>query len=519
MSGFDSLEEVRKWFPTGTAEGERDVLKKAFIHVNEFQRIISPPQGCPHLLIGKKGSGKSAIIDFAIQIFSKKNIPALLVKPQDLDTSQLANADSLGEISRKSSGIIISAIASKMAGNLSGLLSGDDSIIYNQAVNSGEKSPDIIGKFTRIISKLSKPLIDADLSTVLPELSKSTRNELQAAIHNKLSRDAKFFYLFIDDTDQVASPNLPGHLNRIWGLIIAVRSLSEQLPELRAIISLRTEVWERLRTDEAGQRDQTDHFTNLCIRLNVSNSHIKEIIARRLELAASKIGCDSNNKFDCFFEGTHARAPYSEENRYWSDLIVVRSRQRPRDAVQLINALATRAISQSHKKINESDFQYVMPTFSNDRVKLISQEVDKECPAAEAIIRSFASCTYSFGGFSMSAEEAKEHIAKIPTMFGVVIYGKTIQPTNNDSTFQLWKFLYQTGILNARISDSSQPDNYRHIDPEADPTLVSLPRWNEMQKMVWEIHPAYRDFLVNLQKENQARTGLALKRPPTKKKR
>jgi hypothetical protein len=51
------------------------------------------------------------------------------------------------------------------------------------------------------------------------------------------------------------------------------------------------------------------------------------------------------------------------------------------------------------------------------------------------------------------------------------------------------------------------------VTAEDDPDLVSAARWNDMQAITWEIHPAYRDYLIKLVKEKEFSFGL----PPKKK--
>lgn len=70
----DRLEELIKWFPSGTAEGERAILEKIFVYVREFRRILAPPPGNPYLLVGKKGTGESAIVEFSTKLLSTQGV-------------------------------------------------------------------------------------------------------------------------------------------------------------------------------------------------------------------------------------------------------------------------------------------------------------------------------------------------------------------------------------------------------------------------------------------------------------
>ena len=118
----------------------------------------------------------------------------------------------------------------------------------------------------------------------------------------------------------------------------------------------------------------------------------------------------------------------------------------------------------------------------------------------------------------MSAEEAKSHFRSILGKFNVMLYGKTLQFKSDDDVFDLWRFFYNSHVVNARISDSTQRDGYRHERPERASMLVTKARWNDLQAMFWEINTAFRDYLVTKRAENEARTGLPYRKKPRRKK-
>jgi len=40
------------------------------------------------------------------------------------------------------------------------------------------------------------------------------------------------------------------------------------------------------------------------------------------------------------------------------------------------------------------------------------------------------------------------------------------------------------------------PKGFRHINFQDDPNFVQKSNWNNMQAATWEIHPAFRSFLL-----------------------
>ena len=509
MSKSRRLQELLKWFPTGTAEGERSILPKVFVYVDEIEAILNPPSGSPNLLVGKKGSGKSAIFDHIISIYERTNVPVLLLVPADINTSDLGETDSTGDMVRKLQGVVLSAVAAKVVEKKSGLLTGDIGLLYEQAVSAGFRTPDGISRFALFLSRAAQPLVKADLPAALAGLSGQTRSGIERAIERTLGSSS--FHLLIDDTDQIASPDKVGHLNRIWGLLLAVRQLTGRISCLRATISLRSEVWDRLVSEEAIQRDQTDHFTNLIVRLKSTRKSVGAIVDRRLTEANSALDGSEEN-WQTFFEKGSARAPDSSENRLWRDLIIVRARFRPRDGIQLIAKLANHAIAEGRDKIEETDLAAVMPSFSKGRADLFAQEVGLECTSALEMLRSFADLDYEGGGFRLSTEQMRDHLLLLPSQFSIRISGQTMRPASLSDAFTLWKFLYLTGVVAARVSDKTQPSEYRHLDPELDTNLVSSTRWNDMQKLLWEVDPAYRDYLISIKNEKANYIGLPMKK-------
>jgi hypothetical protein len=127
---LNPLTILQKYFPTGTTEGERHILRKAFVQTEEFSQIITPPPFSPRILVGKKGSGKSAIIDFAISIFKATKVPVLLLKPSDIEAGLLADAESVGETTRIASDQLAKAIAKTLGSAMTGLIDASDKVLY-----------------------------------------------------------------------------------------------------------------------------------------------------------------------------------------------------------------------------------------------------------------------------------------------------------------------------------------------------------------------------------------------------
>ncbi|WP_187431409.1 P-loop ATPase, Sll1717 family [Roseobacter fucihabitans] len=479
-------------------------MDRVFVYADEFEQVISPPNNSPHILVGSKGSGKTAVLAFSLDLLEKQGIPAIILSPMDVEVKGLGSNTSTGDMARSFYMALLDSIITKLSLTNSGLFNKDYATLYSDALERNLRGPDLLSKFGGFISEIAKPLVGLDGSAAYSNLSHSTQEAVQRAVSNIVGKNS--FYLFIDDTDQFADPNKPGHLNRVWALLLAARRLSYDFKHLRVVVTLRSEVWDRLQRDDHGQRDQTDHFRPLLVQMKSSREQVGRILDRRLALAAADAKA-TEESYQFFFEGSDARPPMSERRRSWRDLIVVRTRERPRDAIQLVNELAKSASRNGLFKVTEGVFHSVMPSFSRAISEQYGEEVRAEFSEALDYLKSFSELEGDEGQFISSADLIKEHLQRIFGRYGLTINGVR-QSQSESSVFIIWQFLYASGVLNARASDASQKDGYRHLQASDDPFLVSKRRWNEMQRYLWEVDPVYRDYLFILKAERETTTGL-----------
>lgn len=495
------LEQLIKYCPTGTAEGERGIRAGVFVQFSTWTNLIVPPAYSPILLVGKKGCGKSILVDFSVDVLSAKGIACAKLKPKDLSLDDVAETASVAQSHAHAYAVLVKAAAIALGERLSGFLNEEEKNILNVAIEAGVARPDLISRAAKFLPRIASAVTDVDISKLLPEQSKDAINQLDKSLRSALNetKAPKAVYLFLDDTDQVASPARPNQLNRIWGLLLAARELAEFSPEIRLVITLREEVWVRIANDKASQRDQTDHFFNLIRRLDPTNDQLKLIIRRRLDLAKVAAGERGfADRYDSFFEGTRAHMPGSDTQTSWEDLIVTRSRGRPRDCIQLINTLAKNALENNAEKIQDSEAAGIIKIFSESRVDLLVQETEQELPTLKEVIKSFARRDiYDQGSFKGSGQNIIEHLKTIPSMFSIQLFGTSLKSNIHDDALKLLSFLFRIGFLGARRTRPG--GNYTHLSPADQPNLVSAINHNELQSIFWEVHPAYRDFLLSHQ--------------------
>lgn len=510
----NNLETLNEYFLAGTAEGDQSFLNNVFVPFKEYINIINVPDGGPRILLGNKGSGKSALLRYFKSQLNEIDIPTVFLRPKDIRLAEIQDT-SLGALTRSCEAAILKSIANKIGGGINGLvLNADDKKLLQIAKSEDGKDEDAIEKLFQFLSPIGKTVTGIDFSKMKLGVTEVGLSSIQNAIRSNLQRTDKRLYVFIDDTDQIASPNEPGQLNRIWAFFLAARSIMEECSNIKFIISLRDEIWRRLKRDEAGQRDQVDHFRNLAIKIQLNETEIKSIIAKRLDLVHEKLGKKPHgSRYDLFFETQSVKIPTAyEEFRSWDDFIVKRSRERPRDSIQLVYKLSDYANKKNFEKINSGHVAQVMPIYSEERVDDLKRECDLECPQLKEIIRTFAEVEFDEGSFTLHPQTTADFLNSLTSRFSITLLGKLLRNDDSSNTFDLWRFLHEIGFLNARISDNREPQGFRHITAEEDPELVTKARWNDMQSLTWEVHPAYRDYLIQINNEKQFSFGLPKKR-------
>lgn len=501
---MSNLQALKRYFLTGAAEEDRPILSKLFITPDQLSDIVGVYPGTIRLLVGSKGIGKTAILESIHDIADKRKLPALLLRPEDIVANGLGNATDLGTIKQAYYRSLISAVAAAIGSKKQGLLTGSSATLYAEAMKQGTQDPDFIAKFLNVLSAISVPVAGVDGTKLAKELAGAhPPPALVRAINSDLlNGSSKAFLLLIDDTDQVASPNDASQLNRIWGLILAVRRLAQDCPAVRCIVSLRSEIWTRLQSESAGQLDQVDHIRGVVVSLRASERLMELILQKRFQLAAEEIGRRGVDPYTVFFDSPKVHLPNSEETRSWDSFLIKSSRERPRDAIQLVRKLIDRAIANHRMSIGDREVSDGIKDYSSERVSDLCNEFSQDCSTLRAAIDSFADVP-----FESDFETLRQHLRTIGSRFGFVIRKKTVTPDSDESAIDALLFLHETGFINPRSPDSRQPRGFRHIVFFDDPNFVSRSNWQAMQGATWEIHPAFRSYLLSKKEAASARIG------------
>ena len=504
-----TLEHLKHYFPTGTTEGELQLLQTAFVYDDAFIRASAPAHGSPRLLVGKKGAGKTALLEFLRLKFEASGIPVVLLRPDDFDTSAMGNTNDLATIKRATFAFLTLAVANKLSAK--GTLATGHQKILNEAARAYDKGNlDRVQKLLQVLMPVGKSITGIDFQAMLPA-GIPRPSDVASAIRTELGNVQQLAYLMIDDTDQIGAPRENTYLPRIWGLLLGVRRLAQEAPNLKCLVSLRTEVWRRLRWDTRGQRDQVDHFQPLVQEWNPGDVQIAKIWRRRLDLA-------SGNAADPvlqFFSTQEVELPGTErQHRLWRDFLVKNARERPRDMIQLMHQLIEEAIRTRADRIDSSHMKDVIGKYSAERVDYLADEFAQDCESLKDVIRSLARLPNV-----ISTDAFMKHLQGVPSAFRVEVRGRALQGDSREDAFVLWALLHEAGVVNALVPDRREEREFRHINHSDDAGLVSPARWNEMQGMQWEIHPAFRSFLTAIRENEAAAQGVSAREVVSRRRR
>jgi hypothetical protein len=323
---------------------------------------------------------------------------------------------------------------------------------------------------------------------------------LAGAINNQLLSAGNLFFIFIDDTDQLAAPDQPAHLNRLWGLILAMRRMVGECPAIRPIITFRTGVWTRLTTESQGQRDQTDHLRGYVISLKAEQALIEGIVRKRLERAAADLNRKGVDPYAVFFSSSFMTLPNSDERRSWDSFITKSSRDRPRDAIQLLKNMVDCASARGNLQIGSAEAGLAMKVYSSERVDDIANEFSLDCKNIREIIN-----TFSETNFEVDFETLRAHLLTVPSIGTTTVRAIVMKPQVDQDAITILALLHEAGLINPRFADVTKPRGFRHQLYRDDPNFVRFENWNGMQAVSWEVHPAFRTYLMGIRDAKSTR--------------
>ncbi|MGO9446064.1 MAG: hypothetical protein ACLPXB_15010, partial [Thiobacillaceae bacterium] len=104
------LNFLLKYVRTGTAEGDKNFLGEIFVTPSQFSELCAIEPGGMRILIGTKGIGKSAIVEWINAAATNRNLPSLLIRPDHIASKDLPTTHEIGALKRHYYEVILRTI-------------------------------------------------------------------------------------------------------------------------------------------------------------------------------------------------------------------------------------------------------------------------------------------------------------------------------------------------------------------------------------------------------------------------
>lgn len=486
---FDD-ETIRNIFGTDTAEDDDpDRLRAYFLRNKSYENIRS---SLPlRILVGHKGIGKTALLRMSHLEDIEKDILSLWLKPDDFVGIELRGksfVEKIGEYKRVIGRLIYCQSLEKL-----GFEANSESVAFGLA-NIGRQV------LSGITSKLAeKAGVDVD------QAKKKIR---------KVFQSNQGITIYIDDIDRgwTASHD---DINAISALVNACRDMSNEEPNIKIRIGLRSDAYFLYRTSD----ESTDKVEGNVIHLKWTKHDILTVMALRV---ANYLKNEIDPKsFEFMRQSDIAKELHSViEERYtigkgaWLNkpihiILLSLNRNRPRDLIKLLTLAAQNAYQNSRPQILSNDLSAVFENYSSGRIRDLVLEFRSEFPDLEKLLLNMAPTNREVKISDDTFHTAKrkgvsgDDLEKIRTANSVWIYTNDQLINKVKNIRQSFNFSFKNGQV---ATDRAIAEFLYKIDfviardehPDGRPRWTSFDQ-NQMLKSQfkdfgykWEVHPAYR---------------------------
>lgn len=414
------------------------------------------------ILVGHKGTGKSALFSVASSEDREKNILSILIKPTDVDDIDLVEDDFILLVKNWTKGlrsIIVSKAISLLA---------DRSIATVPAEGVGKNF------LTFILSMLKE---------------KSGEYKIDKKTYESFMRSQRI-NVYIDDMDR-GWKGSDQQVSSMSALINACRYISNENHSIHFRIALRSDAYSLLRKAD----ESTDKFEGAVIMLSWTNSEILMMLAKRVQTFFKKnINEDellSKSQIELTKYFSRVICPTFYGRGSWADtpihrVLVSFIRKRPRDLIKLCTLAAKQAKRRSSFQIETDDFQKIFNKYSRGRLNDTVIEYKTEFPDILNLLLSLKPSVKAAKKFTEKYLYTTEQLlAKIATHKpkGGYFFSKSDSPATDK---ELIGFLYRINFLTARREGSRSGARlyYEECDYLTDADVDF--------SFKWEVHPAFR---------------------------
>jgi len=457
-------ETIQSLFGFEDAESEPiERLKEYYFKKDTYNRVVSD---LPiRILVGHKGTGKSALFKIAInEEKEKENLP-ILIKPDDI-----------AELGKSNENFLLKIRAWKF---------GLNKIIGTKVFNEfGIDDENTLVKLSRFGIKI--------MSFVTESVKALKDNIDLTSTQQKLISDFLLknkIIVYIDDLDR-GWQGTKDDVNRISALLNAVRDMANENPGLHFKISLRSDVYYLVRTSD----ESTDKIEGAVVWFQWSNHEILIMLIKRI-LTYFEAEVDEHNLitkpqkqisyhlsrvFESIFTG---RGQWGNAPMY--RVLMSLTRKRPRDIVKLCSLAAHNASQHNSNIINTDHLMNSFEEYSQGRIQDTINEYQSELPNIEKLLFAMKPNKrqrQTKDGYLYTTDELLLKIRNIMTQNNFHFSDNRMAREKD-----LAHFLYKINFLTARktLEDGQIQRKYFEESRYLFSTFVDF-------GYSWEVHPAFR---------------------------
>jgi energy-coupling factor transporter ATP-binding protein EcfA2 len=433
----------------GKDDAETDIakgglLKQGFLRTRGYEEALA---GTKTLIIGRKGSGKSAICLMLNAALSPENRVSL-VTPDEISAEEARRFQFPGIAPEQSKFLIwryvfAVQIAKFILATAKTLLSNHDSPKEVNAVRQfliDNKEIDdltVIERFWKVIERLKGSVsleafgvkLGAEVEHPSPGIRANDQLEL---IENHLVAAAEAlqiinqninYHLLVDQIEKIWSNDRDSDL-MVVGLLLASKHVRQKFNFVICTVFLRTDIYEKL------QFQDRDKFRGDEFHIDWHATHLLDLILARAQASCGAKVTPKNLWMEIF--------PRKIADQDITVYLIGRTLMRPRDVIQLCNACRDTAKTNGNSQITEKDIKQSLSLYSNWKLSDLQNEWTINYPFLADIFVLLANSSYFI---KRTTFEARLELIKKDLSTRFPSFGSTLSADAILST------LYSIGLL------------------------------------------------------------------------
>lgn len=419
------------------AEHDTKMLDLAFYETPDYRTIIEPENGSKSIIVGRRGTGKSALVFKLQKHFSAlPNTICVMIAPEDVDIYTLRALlptfqDRYNLIRATFRLLWRYAIAVESFISISShykLPTEDLETLRKASAEWVKLGPRFLRRLTTLAqSQIPRGLVSEGIVGELAATLKvgEIEDELSLALHYT----KKSAVILIDKLDEGYEPDTGG-IAIVAALAHAISALNGMIKNVRGIVFLRDNIFRSI------ARLDSDFSRNLegqVLRLHWDRYHLLNMIANRLRIAFTLEHESSQRVWDaCTAQSMRGSSGF--------DRCLKLTLFRPRDLLILLNEAIYNADSQDRRFIDDSDIETTAKSVSQNRLNDLIKEYDTVIVCLDQMAPSFAGKRANW-----TLAELKEHFSMFTKADGG--YVKLLQHAGIIGIEGIVAQLYSVGFL------------------------------------------------------------------------